>query len=311
MKLSVITLICDGYEHLIDKWVKNAREAILIDKEIIIVDNTTAQSVPKIDGVKVVKAGHNAMQFAGRRMGVEASTGDYIFLVDADDDILPITHFEWDEEMICFNYMAKFADDNQEYICGEPYRIAYTASKTATFFDTCWKDACKNMVWNKFYKRDLLMRVCSHLPYIEICFMEDVLLNLLVLAEVTSIRFENKSFYRYYFGTGISTKKKYTDLAPLVRIFSGIETALTVFNLAFDEKAQEQSGITTVGFYKGCMLYALQKIETVDDCILPMYMQLIKSMFKKELLLKSLEKNSKTFSRKAYLRAKHAINDNF
>jgi len=309
MMLSIVTMICDGTEKLLLPWIENAKRCIKIPHELIVVDNTTEQTVPEWDEIKVVRMGHNAMQFAGRRAGVESASGDYIFLVDCDDELLPLTSWEWNEDLICFNYMGKHPDDDSEYICTEPYRLSYTASK-GIFFDQSWRMAAKNMVWNKFYKKDLLMRVYSKLPYFEICFMEDVLLNLLVLAETTSIRFESKAFYKYFFGTGVSTKKIYRELAPLKRLFQGMETALSVFNLAFDESAQMQSGITTVGFYHGCIEYALEKFGNLDESLEESYTKMIGEYFDKDVLLKVLKKQTdKDIDRKTMLKAKHCIND--
>jgi len=306
--LSVITMFCDGTENLLEPWLKNAQESVKIEKELIIVDNTTAQSIPESTAYKVVKMGHNAMQFAGRRAGVEAASGDYVFLVDCDDEILPITHFDWDEEVICFNYMGKHPDKDEVYVCTEPYKLSYTASK-GEFFDAAWRKATKNMVWNKFYSREMMMRLYSKLPYFEICFMEDVLLNLFVLAEAKSIRFEAKAFYKYFFGTGVSTKKVYTDLAPLERLFVGMETALTVFNLAFSKDAQAQSGITTLGFYQGCVQYALEKFGNLSPELEEPYTHLINKYFDKETLKMVLKNVGNNLERKTMLRAKHCIND--
>lgn len=307
--LSIITMICDGTESLLDNWVQNAQEKVKIEKELIVVDNTTAQTVAESSYYKVVKMGHNAMQFAGRRAGVEAAKGDYIFLVDCDDEILPINSFNWDEELICFNYMATKPDSKDEYICSNPYTLSYTASK-GIFFDYNWRNAVKNMVWNKFYSRDLLLRVYSKLPYFEICFMEDVLLNIFVLAEVKSIRFEAKAFYRYFFGTGVSTKKVYTDIEPLKRLFVGMETALSVFNLAFSKEAQEQSGLTTIGFYRGCIEYALEKYGNLAPGLEEPYTKMIGKYFDKALLLKVLKNQTdRDIDRKTMLKAKHCIND--
>ena len=239
MKLSIITMFCDGHAYYVPKWVENVEKVVKIDHEIIIVDNSECQDLPELPNTKMIRAGRNIMQFAARRIGVENATGDYVFLVDCDDDILPITDFPWNQDLICFNYLAREPESDKDLICGEPYTLSYTASD-GIFFDSAWKTACKNMVWNKFIKRDVLLRLYSKLPYFEISFMEDTLLCMFLLAEVESIRFEQKAFYRYYFGSGISTQTTYTNLTPLCRLFNGLETALNVFNQAFTKQAQEQ-----------------------------------------------------------------------
>lgn len=309
MKLSVITMFCDGTEHLY-KWIKNTQKNITIDKEIIIVDNTEKQTIPEIDGVKVVKAGGNVMQWAGRRKGVEASTGDYVFLVDDDDDVLPLNNWKWNgEDVICFNYLGKYPEDDKDYICSNPYLVEYTAS-AEHFFHQQWREQIKHMVWNKFIKKDFLMNIYKGLPYFEISFFEDCLLNLFLMAKAKTVTFSRDAYYRYYFGTGISTKKKYTNIKPIERLFAGVWTALKVFKMSFSEEMQEFAGIRTVEVFAGALTYALQKFENVDDSILEEFTKLIGKYFEKEDLLTQLKQlGDKDISRKAALRAKRAIND--
>lgn len=309
MTLSVITMFCDGTEHLLNSWIANTQEKVTIDKEIIIVDNTTAQNLPETEGVKIVRAGGNVMQWAGRRKGVEASSGDYCFLVDCDDDVLPLKEWRWAEDVVCFNYLGKKPEIKEDMLCTEPYLCDFTAS-AETFFHAQWKKTFKNMVWNKFYKRSLLMQIYSHLPYFEISFLEDSLLNLFVMGYAKTVRFERGAYYRYYFGTGISTKQIYTSLEPVERLFDGVWTALNVFKNAFSEEAQNFAGLRTVEFYAGALTYALQKYESVSDKLVEDYTKLLKKYFSKEDLLTQLKRlGDKDISRKTALRAKHAIND--
>lgn len=300
----------DGTEHRLNKWIENTQKNITIDKEIIIVDNTTAQRLEVPKGIILVKAGGNIMQWAGRRKGVEASTGDYCFLVDCDDDVLPLTSWKWDDEdVICFNYLGKHPGEKEDYVCTNPYVVEYTAT-AENFFHKKWREQVKHMVWNKFIKRSLLMNIYSKLPYFELSFFEDCLLNMYIIAEAKSIRFTRDAYYRYYFGTGISTKTKYTDIKPLERLYSGVWTALKVFKMSFSDEMQEYAGLRAVEVYAGALTYALQKFENVSDELLEDYTKLIGSYFSKEDLLTQLKRlDEKDIDRKAMLKAKHSIND--
>ena len=99
MKLSICTMFYDANKELFANWIKRTKDAVKIEYELVVTDNTTAQDLPETDGVKIVRAGGNILPFEGRRLAVEASTGDYCFLVDCDDLILPILEFPYDEDM--------------------------------------------------------------------------------------------------------------------------------------------------------------------------------------------------------------------
>lgn len=310
IQLSVITMFCDGTEDLLDKWVTNANEKIAVTHELIVVDNTTEQTIPRSDKYKLVQMGRNAMQFAGRRAGVYEADGEYVWLVDNDDIILPLKHWEWDEDLICFNYLGSEIDSDKVFLCDKSYPLSYTASKT-DFFKQVWHQAQKNMVWNKFYKKDVLLKTYSKLPEgLEFSFMEDTLLNILNIANVQSIRFETTAYYHYHIGTGISTKKMYRSMAQLKRVISGLDIAFGIFSMAIPKRLQEESGIQFMPLYRGAALYYLCKYEFVAPELIEQYTELLHEYFDKQILLDVLKECSgKTIDRKLALKVKHYIND--
>lgn len=282
----------DANKELFAKWVQRTKDAVKIDYELVVTDNTTAQDLPATDGVKIVRAGGNILPFEGRRLAVEASTGDYCFLVDCDDLILPILEFPYDEDEICCNYFGTRDEAFEKmYPCENAYPLSYTASKTDFFNDT-WRRAAGNMTWNKFFKRELLNRIYKKLPRgLRIAFMEDTLLCLLALAETQSIRFSQKVYYCYAFGAGMTTKEKYTDIEPLKRYAAGMVQAMGVFHSAFSEKRQEAAKITTTGLFRGANEYFVNKILQVAPEKLPAYMaEVIDEYFDNELSAESAER---------------------
>lgn len=274
MKLSICTMFYDANKELFLTWVRKTKKAVKIPFELVVTDNTTAQCLPETDGVKIVRAGENVLPFEGRRLAVEASTGDYCFLVDCDDLILPILDFPYDEDEICCNYFGtRNPDFEKMYPCENAYPLSYTASKT-DFFKDSWRRAAGNMTWNKFFKRELLMRIYSKLPRgLRIAFMEDTLLCLLALAETTSIHFTQKVYYCYAFGAGMTTKIEYTDIKPLQRYAAGMVQAMGLFHSAFPEERQEKASITTAGLFRGACEYFTNKILAVTPDLRKEYIQ--------------------------------------
>ena len=274
MKLSICTMFYDANKELFLTWVRKTREAVKIEHELVVTDNTTAQCLPETPGVKIIRAGENVLPFEGRRLAVEAATGEYCFLVDCDDLILPILDFPYDEEEVCCNYFGtRDPDFEKMYPCENAYPMSYTASKT-DFFNDSWRRAAGNMTWNKFFKRELLMRIYSKLPHgLRIAFMEDTLLCLLALAETHSIRFTQKVYYCYAFGAGMTTKEQYTDITPLKRYAAGMMQAMGVFHSAFTEERQKSANINTASLFRGAGEYFVKKTLNVSKALVPQYMK--------------------------------------
>lgn len=274
MLLSICTMFYDANKELFFDWIRQTKEAVQIPFEIVITDNTSDQSLPEVDDIKIVRAHGNVLPFEGRRLAVEASHGDYCFLVDCDDRILPIKEFPYDDDEICCNYFGVTENDPEHmYPCENFYPLSYTASKT-DFFNDSWRKAAGNMTWNKFFKRELLMRIYKKLPRgLHIAFMEDTLLCLLALAETKSIHFTQKVYYCYSFGAGMTTKEKYTDIEPLKRYAAGMVQAMGVFHSAFPEERQALANINTASLFRGANEYFVKKILQVSDDKLAQYMK--------------------------------------
>lgn len=136
--LSICTMFYDKNTELYEKWVNHTNKAVMIDHELIVVDNTSTQDMKEINGAKLIKAGGNMLAFEARRIGVENASGDYVFLVDPDDEVLPIPEFPYDEDMICFNYFGTTEGADKMYLCDRAYPFKYTASK-CFFYNAFWK----------------------------------------------------------------------------------------------------------------------------------------------------------------------------
>lgn len=285
MKLSICTMFYDKNIDLYSEWVKKTNEVVKVEHELIAVDNTTDQKMTEVKGSKLVKAGGSMLPFEARRIGTENATGDYVYLVDPDDEVMEIKEFDYSDDLVCFNYFATSETDDKMYLCSQPYSVSYAASKTQ-FFNDCWRKAVKNMTWNKFIKREVLLRVYAKLPRpLVFAFMEDTLLSLLILTEVKSIYFDERAFYKYYFGSGMTTKDVYDDISPLRRCASGIEIALGVFEKSIPHELQKASGINTMGLYRGTAIYFVQKILQITERCEEEYAELLKNYFEKDLLL--------------------------
>ena len=87
MKLSVVIIFCDKDFKYLDSMIKMVEKFVTAEHEIILVDNRNNQE-PFETNYKVVSKGSNCYIFEGRRLGLDAASGDYIWFVDVDDEII-------------------------------------------------------------------------------------------------------------------------------------------------------------------------------------------------------------------------------
>lgn len=280
MKLSIIALFSDGDKHLFNKWLQNTEEKVKVEHEVIVVDNTSDGSI-KSDEVKVVRGGDNLGVFQGRRLGFENSCGDYIWFVDGDDDVLSITKFDYDTDFVCFNYLCILKNEKGDKVCKDPYPISYKAE--GNFYHWSWKEKCKNMVWNKFIKREILEKIYPGIPQFEMYTSEDTLLSLFVMMVSKSVYFENHAFYRYYKNIGYSEGAEFSDIESATRIFKGTKEGWACYNLITTEEERKASGIETELIMLSLCKYALNLTYRMQR-ILPEWVEWLKEYFSEDLI---------------------------
>lgn len=287
MTLSVIALFCDNDFDKIPAFLENTKKALNgIDYELILVDNRNEQSKLKLpNNVKTVSYGRNVYLWEGRKLGFTNARGKYIWFVDIDDELCPVNadfFKERDEDLICFNSI--WVEDGIKKQCANPYNLEYTVTDT-WFFNRVWQKLIKNAVWNKFYKRTVLEEVYFNYPmYLELVFMEDMLLNTLFLSRMKSLRFSLDNFYEYNHNTGDSLKKEYKDIAPLKRLLTGFDSGIALLGSIMNEECQEASGIKVDSIYYGSFLFLMKKYSICTTVIKTQYLNLLLNYFDKKYI---------------------------
>lgn len=287
MKLSIVILVCDKDYKMLPCLSYSIDKHIKVEHEICVCDNREKHKGESlgVHGIKVFNAKENLFIFEGRRQTVlNCASGDYVWFIDADDDVTTLDEFNFDEDLICFNYVSVNSKDKSEKPCNNPYHVAYTANKS-NFFTYSWRNVTKNMLWNKFIKRDLLVDVYSHVPDgMKIVLMEDCLLNILLLSKIKTLRFETGLYYKYYHNAGDSQKDEYTDIKPLERLLTGYDTALGLLNIWLTPEMQDASGINAGGFYNGTAEFLIKKIPLCDENTRPKFIDLLEKYYTRDYL---------------------------
>ena len=165
MKISCIILFCDRDYIYIPELLNNIHENLKIDHEIILVDNREEYKdidieIPDEIDVSYIDMGRNFRQLQARKFASQNATGDYIWFIDADDNILEVNDSierriidRKFPDMIVFNYNEGYTekdfntvlhfDDTQFYTIG---LINKSMRKMIDVFN-----------WNKWYKKDIIL----------------------------------------------------------------------------------------------------------------------------------------------------------
>lgn len=88
MKLSIVIIFCDKDRKYLEDFLKNTEEKVICEHEIILVDNRNDKT-EKIDlPYKIIVSEKDCHILEGRRLGLDEVTGEYVWFVDVDDEIL-------------------------------------------------------------------------------------------------------------------------------------------------------------------------------------------------------------------------------
>ena len=203
-KVSVIVPVYN-VEKYIDKCLNTLVNQTLKDIEIIIVnDGSPDNSQEIIDKYqkkypKKIKSyiKENGGQGSARNFGLEKATGEYIGYVDSDDFI------ELDMYEKLYNKAKK--NDLDIVICGN-YCVTETGNKTEESDRRLFSDKKKNAffgkmaVWNKIYKRELLLN--SNISFRSKLWYEDLDFTVQILSLAKKVGYVDKPLYNYLIREG-------------------------------------------------------------------------------------------------------------
>ena len=196
MKLSLVVLFCDKDYTLVSRILKQIDEKILITHEVIAVDNRDRYKDVPIDlyGAKLVSRGCNMCMLSSRKFGASFATGDYIWHIDADDQLGDvITEKDVEEinnaDMVIFNCKKRPYDGTPTFLlnAGKPNKLTTTKPKIYRVL---------NNNWNKWHKKSVYDKVMSLVPDdVKINNNEDYFTTLMMLQYSSLFKYVNKCIY--------------------------------------------------------------------------------------------------------------------
>ena len=204
-KLSIIVPVY-GLEKFIDKCLNSLVKQSLKEIEIIVVNDGTKDNSQKIIDKYVKKypdkiksyIKENGGQGSARNYGLEKANGEYIGYVDSDDFV--------EKDMYKKLYNKAKENNYDIVVCGN-YNVSedYQNKNIDTFINNYNTDLeniffGKMAVWNKIYKRDILIK--NKLEFKEKVWYEDLAFTLKAIMNSNSFAFIDEPLYDYLIREG-------------------------------------------------------------------------------------------------------------
>ena len=204
-KLSIIVPVY-GVEKYIDKCLNSLVKQSLKEIEIIVVNDGTKDNSQKIIDKYVKKypdkiksyIKENGGQGSARNYGLKKTTGEYIGYVDSDDfvekDMYKKLYNKAKENnydiVVCGNYNVSEDYQNKNI---DAFINNYNTDLENIFFG-------KMAVWNKIYKRDILIK--NKLEFKEKVWYEDLAFTLKAIMNSNTFAFIDEPLYDYLIREG-------------------------------------------------------------------------------------------------------------
>ena len=196
--------------------------------EIICVDDGSDEAtkevlreyVGKDERIKAIFLDENRGTFFVRKKLIEAATGEYIMFLDSDDEFYPQACAKayraakkTDADVVSFRAEVVRCGDVEdcEYAAMRKFlRCRRGRLRGRKIFETFLTFGGKNVgfsLWNKIYRRPLLVCAAQYIPEERCVLAEDFALTFMVMYQAQRYCGIKEKLIRYYFGTGVSAPR--------------------------------------------------------------------------------------------------------
>lgn len=230
---------------------------------VVVNDGSTSSKDKKLSCKKIVKQFRKEHKFnknqvlyrehrtnlgllEARRTGVEAAEGDYVFMLDSDDALLPgaltalyetavrtgadIVHGQ--AQVVCsgdssVDQRVLLRQKEMQQVVNKIYAGELTGNQI--FDGYMLQKNHTGFLWGKLYKRELYLQALSHIPFTRCTRSEDYLQYFFISYEAKKYVGLAQPVYEYSINTGISSFNAITDLKKWEQVCS----AANVFTILF------------------------------------------------------------------------------
>ena len=213
MKYSVIIPVYN-VEKYIDRCLKSIISQNYDDLEIIVIDNGSTDSSGSIcdtyaseySNISVYHIENHGVGSA-RNFGLSKARGEFIYFVDSDDYLVSNLFADFADKLVSdldlavFSYYNSFEEDLTEKQRTEkslPFKGSYDKDDFIKIFTDLFLSDMLYTVWNKFYRREFLIK--TNISFEKYELGEDVRFNLNVYRNVNKVYLSQDSYYVYVIG---------------------------------------------------------------------------------------------------------------
>lgn len=239
MDLSIIILFSDNDYKCVSNLIRSIKRNISIKGtyEILVSDNReNFKNEPlNIDNdIAVICNNGNIGASEGRRAGLMSAKGKYIWFIDADDEVIKLDNFDFSGGYDCYQFCYSLADptssNSPKYL--NPLSTLYPVNVISKYnlrtnnlseIFSGYYNYVSGMVWDKFFKREILINAYDNLPHRYLSIMEDTILIIKFLQLAENIKFLLDKIILYH------NEEKQPTLEKLKKLYTNFSDTLSVF----------------------------------------------------------------------------------
>ena len=221
----------------VEQYIREAIGSLLAQTlreiEIVIVDDCSTDGTPAIlaqlaatdERIKVIRHETNKSAMQVRKTGVAHATGEYVMFLDGDDLLSAnacerayeaimcegVDLLQFDTTLFSEDPIGKETEENLLAYLRSVDRKVETDSPAGLLDRETIGGNVNFTVWNKIYRRALLVTVNEQIPDEYLNISEDILFSYLVQYFAKSFSYLPAALHKYRFGTGISTSSEVSD----------------------------------------------------------------------------------------------------
>lgn len=255
MKYSVIIPVYN-VEKYINRCVKSILSQRYNDLEIILIDNGSTDRSGSICDIYANEYANISVYHienhgvgSARNFGLSKARGEFIYFVDSDDYLVGNLFAEFEDKLVpdldllVFSYYNSFEQElterNRTKKC-LPYSGLYDKNDFIKIFTDLFLSDMLYTVWNKFYRREFLIK--TNISFEKYELGEDVRFNLNVYRKVNKIYLSQDSYYVYVIGRKGSAMSGYNPK----RLQYQLQELKMVDNLLSDWNLDSSNFVNTV-----------------------------------------------------------------
>ena len=224
------------------------------DIEVVLVNDGSFEEKKELKNItKETKIPHQYIEHKknlglveARRTGIENARGDYIILLDPDDNLvlggLEALYQEAENsnaDIIQGKILTDSTDNDIQWKTNLflQEKIVDTENQKIIFEKFLIHQKLSGFLWGKLYKKTLLKKVFSVIPFCYCIMAEDLLIFFITSYFATSYSYVENPVYFYNFGRGVSSNDLISNLDRWERICSS-STVFTILKMLIPAEIQ-------------------------------------------------------------------------